>query len=84
LSCWLAPAPGGEIPPRPIASAWASDTKVRWISDQAESKERYMQLLIAIGLALMLMLMLVLALKVSVVNIERELTRKPIRYEDTD
>jgi hypothetical protein len=82
LSCWLAPAPGGEIPPRPIASAWASDTKVRWISDQAESKERYMQLLIAIGLALMLMLML--ALKVSVVNIERELTRKPIRYEDTD
>jgi hypothetical protein len=82
LSCWLAPAPGGEIPPRPIASAWASDTKVRWISDQAESKERYMQLLIAIGLALMLML--VLALKVSVVNIERELTRKPIRYEDTD
>jgi hypothetical protein len=33
---------------------------------------------------LMLMLMLVLALKVSVVNIERELTRKPIRYEDTD
>jgi hypothetical protein len=82
LSYWLAPAPGGEIPPRPIASAWASDTKVRWISDQAESKERYMQLLIAIGLALMLML--VLALKVSVVNIERELTRKPIRYEDTD
>jgi hypothetical protein len=80
LSCWLAPAPGGEIPPRPIASAWASDTKVRWISDQAESKERYMQLLIAIGLALML----VVALKVSIANIERELTRKPIRYEDTD
>jgi hypothetical protein len=80
LSYWLAPAPGGEIPPRPIASAWASDTKVRWISDQAESKERYMQLLIAIGLALML----VVALKVSIANIERELTRKPIRYEDTD
>jgi hypothetical protein len=53
---------------------------VRWISDQAESKERYMQLLIAIGLALML----VVALKVSIANIERELTRKPIRYEDTD
>ena len=41
-----------------------------------------MQLLIAIGLALMLML--VVALKVSIANIERELTRKPIRYEDTD
>jgi hypothetical protein len=80
LSYWLAPAPGGEIPPRPIASAWASDTKVRWISDQAESKERYMQLLIAIGLALTL----VVALKVRIANIERELTRKPIRYEDTD
>jgi hypothetical protein len=39
-----------------------------------------MQLLIAIGLALML----VLALKVSIANIERGLTRKPIRYDDTD
>jgi len=39
-----------------------------------------MQLLIAIELALMLML----ALKVSIGNIERELKRKPIKYEDTD
>jgi hypothetical protein len=39
-----------------------------------------MHLLITIGLALML----VLALKVSIGNIERELIRKPIRYEDTD
>jgi hypothetical protein len=39
-----------------------------------------MQLVVAIGLALML----VLALRVSIGNIERELRRKPIRYEDTD
>jgi hypothetical protein len=39
-----------------------------------------MELVIAIELALML----VLALKVSVGNIERELKRKPIKYEDTD
>jgi hypothetical protein len=39
-----------------------------------------MRLLIAIGLALIL----VLGLKVSIGKIERELMRKPIRYEDTD
>ncbi len=39
-----------------------------------------MQLVVAIGLALMP----VLALRVSIGNIERELRRKPIRYEDTD
>jgi hypothetical protein len=39
-----------------------------------------MELLIAIELALMLML----ALKVSIGNIERELRRKPIRYDDID
>jgi|HubBroStandDraft_2_1064218.scaffolds.fasta_scaffold91588_3 hypothetical protein len=39
-----------------------------------------MELVIAIELALML----VLALKVSIGNIERELKRKPIKYEDTD
>jgi hypothetical protein len=39
-----------------------------------------MQLLIAIEVALML----VLTLKVSIENIERELKRKPLRYEDND
>jgi hypothetical protein len=39
-----------------------------------------MQVLIAIELALMLMLVL----KVSIGNIERELKRKPIRYDDPD
>jgi hypothetical protein len=39
-----------------------------------------MQLLIAIELVLML----VLALKMNIGNIERELKRKPIRYEDSD
>jgi hypothetical protein len=39
-----------------------------------------MQLLIAIELTLML----VLALTVSIWDIERELKRKPIRYDDTD
>jgi len=38
-----------------------------------------MQLLIVIGFALLL-----LALKAAVDNIERELTRKPVRYHDTD
>jgi hypothetical protein len=40
----------------------------------------YMQFLIAIEVALML----VWAIKVSIGNIERELKRKPIRYEDGD
>jgi len=39
-----------------------------------------MQILIAVELALTL----VLALKVSIGNIERELKRKPSRYDDTD
>jgi hypothetical protein len=39
-----------------------------------------MQLLIAIELALML----VLAFKVSIRSIERELTRKSIRYDEAD
>jgi len=39
-----------------------------------------MQILIAVELALTL----VLALKVSIGNIERELKRKPFRYDDTD
>ena len=39
-----------------------------------------MQLLIAIELAAML----VLVLKVSIGNIERELTRKPFRYDGID
>ena len=44
-----------------------------------QSKEKYMQLLIAIELTLML----VLALRASICNIEREFKRKPIRYDDT-
>jgi hypothetical protein len=39
-----------------------------------------MQLLIVIGFALLL----VLALKVAVDDIERELTRRPVRYHDGD
>jgi hypothetical protein len=39
-----------------------------------------MQLLIVVGLALML----VPALKATIRNIEQELTRKPIRYDDMD
>jgi hypothetical protein len=39
-----------------------------------------MQLLIVIEIALMLGL----AFKVGIANIERELKRKPIRYEDSD
>lgn len=39
-----------------------------------------MELVIAIELALML----VLQLKISIGNIERELKRKPIKYEETD
>ncbi len=39
-----------------------------------------MQIVIAIEVALMLLL----GLKVSIGNIERELTRKPIKYDDTD
>jgi hypothetical protein len=39
-----------------------------------------MELVIAIELALML----ALALKVNIGNIERELKRKPITYDDTD
>jgi len=39
-----------------------------------------MQVLIAIEVALML----VVALKVGIGNMERELQRKPIRYDDAD
>jgi hypothetical protein len=50
------------------------------IRESAQSKERYIQLLIAIEVVLMV----VLALKVSIGNFERELKRKPIRYDDND